>query len=48
MPTAFVAQDGAEIHTSTPITPTGCPKHKAKKARKAGKHHKGSGQRKKR
>ncbi len=32
MPTAFVAQDGAEIHQSTPIAVTGCPKHKAKKA----------------
>jgi hypothetical protein len=34
MPTAFVAQDGAEIHESTPITTTGCAKHKAKKATK--------------
>jgi hypothetical protein len=34
MPTAFVAQDGAEIHESTPITTTGCSKHKAKKATK--------------
>ncbi len=42
MPTAFVAQDGAEIHTSTPIVPTGCPRHKAKRARQAGRHHKGS------
>jgi hypothetical protein len=37
MPTAFIAQDGAEIHQSTPIVATGCPKHKAKKARKASK-----------
>jgi hypothetical protein len=34
MPTAFVAQDGAEIHESTPIAVTGCAKHKAKKANK--------------
>jgi hypothetical protein len=44
MPTAFVAQDGAEIHTSTPIVPTGCPRHKAKRARQAGRNHKGSSQ----
>jgi hypothetical protein len=37
MPTAFIAQDGTEIHQSTHITPTGCPK--AKKAHKANKHH---------
>jgi hypothetical protein len=30
MPTLFVAQDGATIKQSTPVTPTGCPKHKAK------------------
>jgi hypothetical protein len=29
MPTAFVAQNGAEIHQSTPITVTGCAKTKA-------------------
>jgi hypothetical protein len=29
MPTTFVAQDGQEIHKSTPITATGCTKHKA-------------------
>jgi hypothetical protein len=35
MPTSFVAQNGAVIHTSTPIVPTGCAKHKpAKKAHK--------------
>ncbi|HEY5044271.1 MAG TPA: isopeptide-forming domain-containing fimbrial protein [Solirubrobacteraceae bacterium] len=39
MPTAFVAQNGAEIHTSTKIAVTGCPK--AKKATK--KKHKGKG-----
>ncbi len=37
MPTSFVAQNGAVIHTTTPIVPTGC----AKKAHKAGKRHKG-------
>ncbi len=44
MPTAFVGQNGAQIHTSTPITTTGCPKaKKAKKAkqRKAGKARQG-------
>ncbi len=41
MPTLFVAQNGAEIHQSTPITVTGCPKakraSKASRARKARK-----------
>jgi hypothetical protein len=45
MPTAFVAQNGTTIKQSTPISITGCPKQKVKqkpkKARKAGKHHKG-------
>jgi hypothetical protein len=36
MPTAFTAQNGTVIHTSTPIVPTGC----AKKARKANSKHK--------
>jgi hypothetical protein len=27
MPTLFVGQNGSEIHTSTPISPTGCVKH---------------------
>ncbi len=35
MPTAFVGQNGAEIHESTPISITGCPK--AKKASRAQK-----------
>jgi hypothetical protein len=30
MPTAFTAQNGTIIHQSTPVTPTGCPKHKTK------------------
>ena len=37
MPTAFVAQNGAEIHRSTPITVTGCAKavrHERKKTHK--------------
>jgi hypothetical protein len=34
MPTSFVAQNGAVIHTNTQITPTGCSKHKARKAKK--------------
>ena len=29
MPTAFVAQNGAEIHESTPISVSGCAKAKA-------------------
>ena len=36
MPTEFVAQNGAEIHESTPIDVTGCAK--AKPAKKATKH----------
>jgi hypothetical protein len=32
MPTAFVAQNGAEIHESTKLSVSGCPK-----AKKAGK-----------
>jgi hypothetical protein len=38
MPTAFVAQNGAEIHQSTKVTPTGCPK--AKKTHKTTKQSK--------
>jgi hypothetical protein len=37
MPTSFVGQNGAELHQSTPITVTGCAKHK--KTKKANKHH---------
>jgi hypothetical protein len=33
MPTTFVAANGIVIHQSTPISATGCPKKKAKKAR---------------
>jgi hypothetical protein len=45
MPTAFVAQNGDAIHQSTPISVTGCPKHKtkaksAKQAKKARGHTK--------
>jgi hypothetical protein len=40
MPTAFLAQNGDEIHESTPIAVTGCPKaHKAKTGHK-NKHKK--------
>ena len=41
MPTAFTAQNGAVIHQNTPISVTGCARHKAKKAKagKRGKHH---------
>jgi len=42
MPTIFVAQNGKEMHQTTKITATGCPKakkakHKGKKAAKRGK-----------
>jgi hypothetical protein len=33
MPTAFVAQNGAEIHETTKIAVTGCPKAKKAKAK---------------
>jgi hypothetical protein len=39
MPTSFVAQNGAVLHTSTLVVPAGCAK---KKAHKTGKHHKGN------
>jgi hypothetical protein len=39
MPTAFTAQNGAVIHENTPISVTGCGKHKAKKASRHGKRH---------
>ncbi len=37
MPTSFVGQNGAELHQSTPISVSGCPKHKTKKAKKSHK-----------
>ena len=40
MPTEFVAQNGAVIKRNTKIAVTGCPKHKTKHAKKAGKHKK--------
>jgi hypothetical protein len=40
MPTAFTAQNGAEIRESTKISVTGCQKSK-KKGKKSSKHHKG-------
>jgi hypothetical protein len=50
MPTEFVAQNGAEIHESTKIAVTGCPKAmKAGKHKRHGKHRKrtrGKGKRK--
>ncbi len=47
MPTAIVAQNGAEIHKSTPIAVTGCAKAKkaAKKGTKASKARKSSNHR---
>ncbi len=38
MPTTFVAANGMVIHQSTPITATGCPKHR--KAKRPSKHRK--------
>jgi hypothetical protein len=38
MPTLFIAQNGATIHTSTPIVPTGCAKHATHKAKHKAKH----------
>jgi hypothetical protein len=40
MPTLFIAQDGAVIKQATPITPTGCPKHKPHHKKKKHKHKK--------
>jgi hypothetical protein len=40
MPTIFTAQDGQVIKQSTPITPTGCAKHKPHHKKKHHKHHK--------
>jgi hypothetical protein len=40
MPTAFVGQNGAEIHTSTKIGVTGCVKHATKKKAKKKTRHK--------
>ena len=37
MPTAFTGQNGAVLKQSTPISVTGCAKHKAKKAKKKSK-----------
>jgi hypothetical protein len=49
MPTAFTGQNGAVIKQSTPVTVTGCPKHKATKTKKetkgkkSGRHKSGKG-----
>ena len=47
MPTAFTGQNGAVLKQSTPISVTGCTKHKASKVKKskktAGKHKSGKG-----
>jgi hypothetical protein len=40
MPTAFTAQNGATIHQSTPISVTGCSKHKKTKPKKTNKRTK--------
>jgi hypothetical protein len=40
MPTAFIAQDGTQIHKTTSITVSGCAKHKVKKARRVSGHRK--------
>ena len=50
MPTAFTGQNGAVLKQSTPISVTGCAKHKPakaeKKSKKAAGKHKGSGKEK--
>jgi hypothetical protein len=47
MPNEFVAQNGAELHQTTPVTVTGCPKVKpAKKVAKAKAKHKRRGAKK--
>jgi len=45
MPTAFLGQNGAELHQSTPITATGCPKAK-KATKKKGKRKAKKGKKK--
>jgi hypothetical protein len=40
MPTIFVGANGVSLKQSTPITATGCPKHKTKKAKKTKKKSK--------
>ncbi len=47
MPTAFTAQNGAVLHQTTPVTVTGCAKHKVKKTRRAGKAKQSSEHKKK-
>jgi hypothetical protein len=49
MPTSFIAQNGAVLHQTTPVTVTGCPKHKATKKTKKTKganHKKAKGNKK--
>jgi hypothetical protein len=43
MPTAFTGQNGAVIKQSTPVSVTGCPKHKATKTKKKTKKKRGKG-----
>ncbi len=40
MPTIFVGANGVSLKQSTPVTATGCAKHRAKKAKKTSKHRK--------
>jgi hypothetical protein len=40
MPTAFTAQNGAVIKQNTPISVTGCARHKARKAKRTSRHRK--------
>ncbi len=46
MPTEFVGQNGAEIHTSTKIAVVGCPKHKQAAKKQARHRRKTAGHRK--
>jgi hypothetical protein len=43
MPTTFLAQNGVEIHQSTKIAVTGCPKHKAKVKKASRRKHTAKG-----
>ena len=40
MPTTFIAQNGATLTQNTPVTPTGCTKHKTRKVKARHNGHK--------
>jgi hypothetical protein len=39
MPTAYIAQNGKTVHTTTPITTTNCSKAKSAKSARSAKRH---------